>query len=434
MLKNALKAIVMSIIILEARIVLLKYKPRIIAVTGSVGKTSTKDAIYTALRSSLFIRKSRKSFNSEIGIPITIIGCDSGWNSPFKWLKNIFEGLALIFLPNHYPKWLVLEVGTDHPGDIKAVAKWLKPEVVVVTALPDVPVHVGNFKDADEVVKEKKELVKAMRKNGVLVLAGDDKLTAALSKEFPDATTYLYGVEAHNDVSASNINFQYKDGKLDGMKFRVEESGSSMPIEIKDRVGHHQVYPVLAAFAVARALDTSPISAAKALVSEKGPNGRMKILKGFNNTTLIDDSYNSSPSAVRAALTTLKKIEVSGKKIAVLGDMLELGRYSAEAHKKVGVQVAGVADILVTVGTRAKGIVESAKKNGFSPARIFVFNEGEAQKAGKKVRELLEEGDVVLLKGSQTGIRLEKAIRELMEDPSRSKELLVRQNEEWLRI
>ena len=434
-MKSIIRAIVVWIITLEARAVLNKYKPQIIAITGSVGKTGTKDAIYTALENSLFIRKSEKSFNSEIGVPLTILGCESGWNNPIKWFKNIFEGLALIFLKNHYPKWLVLEVGTDKPGDIRSLTKWLKPDVTVITALPDVPVHVENFADPKDVAREKRALAEALKSGGTLVLGGDDKRTASLKNDFVSANPILFGIEAHNDVVGSHTSVIYDEqGHPTGMHFKVDGKGFSIPMKINGRIGQQQIYPILASFAVAKGIGIDPMTIATALENTQGTRGRMRILDGYNNTTIIDDSYNSSPTAVRAAIATLKKVETKGKKIAVLGDMLELGRFSAEAHKKVGVQVASVADVLITVGVRAKGIAQSAIEAGFDVECIQQFDTGDAKEAGRVVRAMLEPDDIVLVKGSQTGIRLEYAIREMLNEPQRAKELLVRQEDEWILV
>ena len=124
---NFFKQCVILIITWEARLVLMRHKPRIIAVTGSVGKTTTKDAIFSALAGVEHVRKSAKSFNSEIGVPLTILGCDNGWNNPFRWLMNIATGIIVI-LKKDYPKWLVLEVGADRPGDIMRTAVWLRKQ------------------------------------------------------------------------------------------------------------------------------------------------------------------------------------------------------------------------------------------------------------------------------------------------------------------
>ena len=182
-MKSIFKKIVVAILEWEAVLVLKKYKPMIVAVTGSVGKTSTKDAIFTVMSSHFFVRKSEKSFNSEIGVPLTILGCNNAWSNPILWVKNIIEGLMLIVLGNHYPKWLVLEVGADRPGDIERIAKWLKPDVVVMTTLPDVPVHVEYFDSPEDVIKEKEYLISALKPKGVLVLNYDDEKVRGLQQK-----------------------------------------------------------------------------------------------------------------------------------------------------------------------------------------------------------------------------------------------------------
>ena len=129
-MKSTFKKIIGLIIEWQAKLIIRKYKPKIVAVTGSVGKTSTKDAIFSVMSQFFYTRKSEKSFNSDIGIPLTIMGCPNGWYDPILWLKNILEGFYLIFFKAPYPQWLVLEVGADRPNDIKNVTKWLKPDVV----------------------------------------------------------------------------------------------------------------------------------------------------------------------------------------------------------------------------------------------------------------------------------------------------------------
>src|SRR3989344_1903834 len=144
-MKSFFKKIITAILQAEARLILRKYKPKIAAITGTVGKTSAKDAIYTVLSGSHYVRKSQKSFNSELGVPLTIIGAASGWNNPLLWLYNIIAGLGVILLKNHYPKWLVLEVGVDQPGDMQKITSWLKPDIAVITRFSKVPVHVEFF-------------------------------------------------------------------------------------------------------------------------------------------------------------------------------------------------------------------------------------------------------------------------------------------------
>ena len=141
MIKNFLKKIVAAILRVEAEFVLAKYEPKVVGVAGSVGKTSTKDALVTVLSGSHFVRGSQKSYNSEFGVPLTILDCRSAWLNPIGWLRNILEGLALIVFKNPYPEWLAVEVGADRPGDVQAVIKWLKLDAAVLTYFPAVPVQ-----------------------------------------------------------------------------------------------------------------------------------------------------------------------------------------------------------------------------------------------------------------------------------------------------
>ena len=427
MLKHLFRNIIVYIIECEARLVLFKYKPNIVAITGSVGKTSTKDAIYTVLTSVFFVRKGEKSFNSEIGIPLIILGCSSGWSSLYKWSKNILEGLALIMLKNHYPKWLVLEVGADQPGDIKRIARWLKPDIVVLTRIPEVPVHVEFFESPQAVVEEKKELVRALKDDGVLILNGDDEHIRTLSVR--SRQTLTYGFKSGLDFIATHEQPVYENGSLIGITFRVDYRGSSVPIKLHNVLGRQHVYPVLASFAVGSALGINMVNMAQLFESHNAPPGRMRILPGIRGSQIIDDSYNSSPVAVTEALNALNSLTISGRKIVVLGDMLELGDFSADEHRKAGVHAAAVADILITVGTHARGIAESARESGMSGDSIVQFDDARA--AGNHLYDIVKAGDMVLIKGSQA-LRMERTVEAVMVHTERTEEVLVRQEKEWL--
>ncbi len=423
-MKSIFKKIIVAILQREASLILKKYKPKIIAITGSVGKTSTKDAIFTVMKESFFVRKSEKSFNSEIGVPLTILGCSNAWNNPILWLKNIAEGLMLILLKNHYPKWLILEVGADRPLDIKDLTKWLKPDIVVITTLPDVPVHIEYFDSPEDVIKEKEYLVKALKSDGVLVLNYDDKKVLELEKKYQyKAVTFGF------DRGATFLASHYRgDIYKKQISFRVDVDGSSVPVLVKNSLGRQHIYPALASFAVGRSQGLDVASMVLAYEHHEIPQGRMKLIDGIRKSIIIDDSYNSSPIAVEEALKVLEDVSVSGRKFAILGDMMELGTYSMEEHKKVGVRVAHSADRLITVGIRARDIAESAIKNGMKKEYIFHFED--SMKAGKELKNMLEKGDVALIKGSQS-IRMEKIVKEVMAHPEKAGELLVRQDKEW---
>ena len=407
---------------------LKKYKPKIIAVTGSVGKTSTKDAIYDVLSGSLLVRKSEKSYNSELGIPLTILGRKTGWTNPFAWAANIFEGLALMLLKNHYPKWLVLEIGADRPGDIKKITKWLSPDIVVVTRLGDIPAHVEFFGSPEALVEEKSHLVSALKKDGTLIINNDDKHALSMKKKF-DGMVITYGLDRGAALSASHQQIVYKKDAPSGVTFKVSYNGNSMPVTISGVLGIQHIYPVLAALSVGEHLKLNMVNMTQSIKEHSGAPGRMKIIEGIKGSYIIDDSYNSSPIATEAALSTLKDIKTLGRKIAILGDMFELGKYTVGEHKRMGELAGGVCDILLIVGLRARSIIEGALLGGMSEKNVIEFDD--SRKAGKYLEHILEERDIVLIKGSQR-MRMERAVEEVMAHPEEKNRVLVRQEKEWL--
>ncbi len=429
-MKSVLKSIVVAILEWETRLVLKKYKPKIVAVTGSVGKTSSKDAIYTVLSHFFYTRKSEKSYNGEIGIPLTVLGCPNAWNSTRGWIRNIFEGLLLILLPNRYPDWLVIEVGADRPGDIKHMAELIKPDIAVVTRLSKVPVHVEYFGSPEELYTEKGYLVKALKPGGTLILNSDDE-DVMLFKELTAEAIMLYGLQEPATVSARDISLEYDEVKVKtpkGISAVVTHANDEVKVVLEGSVGKQYIYSVLAACAVGVVLDLDMTGMAHAFRDFEPPKGRMRLIPGIKETTIIDDTYNSSPIALEEALRTIDDMKVVGKKIAVLGDMLELGTYTAEEHKKAGERAAKTVDILFTVGVRARGIAEGALQAGMPESVVFQYEESKT--AGKDLELQLKKGDVVLVKGSQ-GVRMERAVEEVMVEPQHKERLLVRQDPEW---
>ena len=162
-MKNLFKSIVVNILVFESKILLRRHHPTIIAITGSVGKTSMKDAIYSILKRHYSTRKSEKSFNSDIGVPLTVLGLPNAWNNPFLWLKNIIDGFFVAFFSKDYPEYLILETGIDRPGDMSKLTSWMKPDFVVLTRLPDIPVHVEYFSDPQAVIDEKNEAGRSLK-------------------------------------------------------------------------------------------------------------------------------------------------------------------------------------------------------------------------------------------------------------------------------
>ncbi len=436
-MKTILKKIITTILRLLAQATLRKYKPKIVAVTGSVGKTSAKDAIYAVFSREFFTRRSEKSFNTEIGIPLTILGCHNEWSNVLGWMKNIFRGLSLILFRHKYPEWLILEIGVDRPGDMKSVAGWIHPDVIVVTRFADVPVHVEYFPSPEALIEEKSSLISSLKKDGLLILNRDDEKVMA-QKERWKGKIATFGFEEGAGVRASNIAPLYAEDDLErkipaGIMFRVETDGKTFPVRLYGTLGKAAVYSASAALCAGMAQGINLIRIADALAEIIPPPGRMRIIPGIKKTFIIDDSYNASPVAMQSALLTLRDLQSYGRKIAALGDMLELGKYSTDEHKKVGALAGSFCSVLITVGMRARYIAEGALDAGMSEKNIYQFEN--SREAGKYLEKILEEGDVVLIKGSQgsgaQSIRMERVVEEIMAEPERKDELLVRQGEEW---
>lgn len=428
-MKNLFKKVVVSILNFEAKILLARHKPKIIAITGSVGKTSIKDAIYSILKKKYPTRKSDKSFNSDIGVPLTVLGLPNAWSNPFFWIKNIVDGFFIAFFSREYPTYLILETGVDRPGDMKKLAKWIKPHVVVLTRFPDVPVHVEFFSTPEAIVEEKMALVEALDPNGVVVYNSDDQvILSQLPNIRQQAIGYGRYLNTHFKAVADQI--VYNDDVPVGIKFLIEHINDSAEVRVMGAVGESMVYTYAGAIAVAFQCGVSLDEAVLALQSHEPPRGRLRIIKGLKGSVIIDDTYNASPAAVANAITTLKEIKYAKRRIAVLGDMLELGKFSAREHERVGEMVAKGVDALFTLGIRSRKIAESALAFGMDESNIFQYED--VMKAGRELQIYLKAGDVVLIKGSQS-IRAEKVVEEIMQEPELASSLLVRQDKAWLK-
>lgn len=427
-MKNILRSIVVFGITLLARAVVKKYKPQIVVVTGSVGKTSAKDAVAGVLALTRYIRKSEKSYNSDTGVPLTVLGCKNPWNNYAGWFRVFREGFALLFFPNHYPEILVLEVGADKPGDIRSLMSWITPSVVVLTRLPEIPVHVEAYPSPDAVREEEFIPARMLLPQGVLVMNADDPFGSELAKTVSE-TRVSYGIFEEADVSAQDIAFTYNThGEVQGMSAVVHVAGKKHTIALPGVLGVTHIYPTLAALAVGEIFHVPVRDALSVLSKEVRAPGRMRIIPGIKNTTIIDDTYNASPVATEEALSVLHVLGEKKRKIVVLGDMLELGIYSVAEHERIGALIPKHTDTLITVGIRARAIAEMAQKEGMSEKEIYTFDT--SHEAKEKVKELLGDGDIVLVKGSQ-GMRTERIVEAIMREPLRAKELLARQEKEW---
>jgi UDP-N-acetylmuramyl pentapeptide synthase len=428
-MKTLCKSIVVRILSWQAAWLLRRTKPTIIAITGSVGKTSTKDAIYTILKQHTHARKSEKSFNSELGVPLTVLGLKNAWNNPFGWLKNIIDGFFMIAYPGNYPDVLVLEMGVDRPGDMARLTEWITPDVVVLTRLPDVPVHVEYFDSPAAVTAEKMQLVTALPLNGTLIYNHDDEQIRRVVPDLPQ-TAIGFSRYSLSQFTASADQVVYRDGVAVGLEFKLTHLNSTHALVVNGSLGVQHAYNYAAAVAVANQFSISIADAVHALAEHQPPPGRMRIIPGLKHTLIIDDTYNSSPTAAERALLSLKELKGGSRKIAVLGDMLELGQYSTAEHEKIGALAAECCHELMTVGVRARKIASGALAHGMSEKHIRQYDS--IDRASSELQTMLKRDDIVLVKASQS-IRGEKLVYEIMAEPQDAPTLLVRQDPAWQR-
>ncbi len=425
-----MKKIVQKILYVLAKSTLKKYKPDVIGITGSMGKTSTKEAIFAVLSSKFRVRQNLKNYNNELGVPLSILGSESGFKSVFKWLGVFFHGLKLILFRNrNYPQILVLEMGADHPGDIKYLTDLASCKVGVVTGIG--PAHLEFFESIDKIIKEKRVIVTHLKPDGYAVLNHDCEETYSM-REKTRAKVLTYGFSDQADVRALEDGVIGEGVLIEGINFKLSYKGSTVPIFIPGVLGSQHIYAALGGAAVGLIYGLNLVEIAESLKKYKPPKGRMNLVPGIKNTLIIDDTYNASPIPTEKSLEVLQAIRLPEKnqKFVALGDMLELGSFSEEGHKRVGQKVAECKiDYLITVGEKSRDIARGAERAGMVQDRIFSFSEPE--EAGRFIQNKIQQGDVVLVKGSQ-GMRMEKVVKELMAEPLRACELLVRQDKEWV--
>ncbi len=424
-MKDLIKPFILTIITWEAKAVLARHKPYIIGVTGNLGKTSTKDAIFAVMKDHYHVRRSEKSMNSEFGVPLTILGEKSGWNNPLKWLMVIARGFFVVFA-KEYPSHIILEIGADRPGDIRSIASWVKPDITVVTQFGQVPVHIEFFPNRDAVVEEKGYLVRALKKDGLFIYNSDDNDAKKLLEK-TEAKKMSIGIHEKADVRAENVRlYGYP---IKGTEVDITVAGVKEHLVLPEVVGRSPVYCALPALAVAVHLNIPLLVACAALRDGTKPKGRMRLLNGMNDSVIIDDSYNASPKATEHGLKTLSEIETTGRKIAVLGDMLELGTHTHEEHYKIGKIAAKSCHKLYVVGIRSRVIAEGALDEKMLDENIMECDT--SIDAGKELVQILQPNDIVYVKGSQS-MRMERTIEMILASHHNPRVVLVRQEDEWL--
>nr|MDA3815070.1 UDP-N-acetylmuramoyl-tripeptide--D-alanyl-D-alanine ligase [Patescibacteria group bacterium] len=317
--------------------ILKKYKPQIVAVAGSLGKTTTKEMAGDVLGSFKATRKTQKNFNNEISLPLTVIGCQNEVCSVFGWLAVFLKAFGLIIFPFKYPEILIIEMGADQPGDIEYLCSFVPVSVGILT---DIGIsHLEKFKTKSAIKKEKGYLLKQLPAQGLGVYNYDNKDVREIGEKIK-ANAISYGFEEGAQIRATDVLYGYeikKDARgfekrvVKGVSFKLNYQGKIMPVRLNHCIGKGQIYSALAVFSISLYFDLNLVKIAEILKNSYPAAGRMNLIEGIKNTMIIDDTYNSAPDSVIAALDAVKKINVT-RKIAVLGDMLELGDKEDESH------------------------------------------------------------------------------------------------------
>ncbi|MBT4849969.1 UDP-N-acetylmuramoyl-tripeptide--D-alanyl-D-alanine ligase [Candidatus Parcubacteria bacterium] len=416
-----MKKILHYILKIIARAIIQKYQPKVIGVTGSVGKTSAKEAIFSVLDNDFKVRRSRKNYNNEIGTPLTIFGYK---NSPGKnileWLWVFWFGFRLLIInEKEYPDVLILEMGADKRGDIYYLSNIAPPFISVITAIG--PSHLEYFGTIENIIKEKSEIVKNLKSNGWAVLNNDDRaLTEVIANTNHKKITF--GQSEKSNVKLSSIKISFKDGEY-GTAFKLSHKGAEVPMFLPNVLGWQHAQSAAIACAVGLAMSMNLVDIAQKLLDYKPARGRTRLVKGVKNSLIIDDTYNASPQSSKVALDILINIPVEGRKIAVFGDMLELGSLTESGHKEVGRDLVNMGvDYLFVIGERSRHIAHGAKESGMSEDKIFHFPK--TMEAGIFLQERIKENDVILIKGSR-GAKMEQVVYEIMAKPWLAGELLV---------
>lgn len=415
-----------KILRLMAKAVLWRYRPTIVGVTGSVGKTSTKEAIFAVLSTKYRVRRNEKNYNNEIGIPLTVMGMETGGKSLFKWALNLLRWLYMLVLPTKYPEVLILEFGVDRPGDMGYLTSFIRPNVSVVTNISSS--HIEFFKTLEGIAKEKKGLVDVLQEDEYAILNADDERVIRMGEK-SKAKVISYGFGEDAKVQASNVSYNYDErNRPEGLSFRLSFDGKTLPIRLKNVLAPHQVNAALAGISVGIAMKINLVEAAQGLEKISLPLGRLNIIEGIKNSIIIDDTYNASPVSTVAALGVLKELR-SSRKIAVLGDMLELGEETENGHRTVAkATLESGASLILLVGKRMKFAEEELKSRRSGEFEFELFDN--PVDAGIRLRELVAPGDLILVKGSQ-GMRMEKVVEQVIADPLLAEEKICRQSKEW---
>ena len=356
-----------------ARSIRLRYKFLLIGITGSAGKTTTKEMIATLIATERRTWRSYANLNNLIGNPLSI--------------DNTPDDAEVV----------VSEMGMNHKGEIAEMAGLTHPDIGVYTNIG--PVHIEFFGSVEKIAEAKRELLENLAPNGTVVLNTDNVYVMNISRGF-DGKKVTYGIDHAADFHPADI----VERGLFGTQFSLQGRNFELAMP-----GRHNLENLLAAIATARSIGISWEGIERG-IRELQPARHRGVVVPWRGATLYDDSYNSNPYALASALALLERADVQGRRIAVIGDMLELGERELEYHYKSGRDIPNAVDIIVGVGRRSESILEGARAAGFSEERLYHFDNAES--ASGFLGRFIRPGDLVLIKASR-GIGLDRIIDNL---------------------
>jgi UDP-N-acetylmuramoyl-tripeptide--D-alanyl-D-alanine ligase len=397
-----------------AKSVLAKRKPMVVGITGSVGKTTTKEALAKVLALKFRVRSSQKNYNTEIGAPLTILGCqvDYSKNKILQILGVFSYWLQALFFDKNYPEVLVLELGADKPGDIKYFCDFIP---ITVGVLTDIGIsHLEKFKTRQNLATEKGHLLRSIQSNGLAVYNYDNKIVREIGKKI-SVSAMGYGFDSEADLIATDvlnkIEVSRESQKFEGTSFKLNYQGKVLPVRLERSAGKGVVYSVLVAFSVGIYFDLNLIEMIETLRNFEGCSRRMNFIFNSKGFLLIDDSYNSAPGSLEVALELVKEAQAE-RKILVIGDMLELGDEEKISHKKIVSKVIDIKpDYFIAIGNRMREAGMDYQKKFNQKTKVVFFDNSEIAK--DFVKKTIKAGDLILIKGS-FGIKLNKITNYLM--------------------
>lgn len=418
-MKNLWRKFLARILFARAKYLLYKFKPIVIGVTGSTGKTSTKEAVYSVVKVIGKARKNEGNYNNELGVPLTIIGGKKPVGL-VQWIIYCFSSWFMVRKIREYPNYLILELAADKRGDIKELCGLCLPKIGVVTNIGES--HMEYFGSMKNIAIEKRTLIESLPKNGVAILNYDDALVLDMQKK-TKASVIAFGFKKGAQVLATNVKIS-----LDGTTFKLVYNGSVIPVRLK-LIGFPMVKSALAAIAVGLALELDLMTILKGLESWDRLPGRMNMIEGINNITLIDDCYNASPASVVAAIESVNAMAIKKRKVAIFGSMWELGKATDNSHFEIGRRAARFFDVIICLEKYADIVAKGATAAGMKKNNIYIFKSTEMLL--KNIDNIIIENDFILIKGSQAKNRLERVVKHLMKNKKDAGKMLVRQGIEW---